>query len=123
MTTQRTFKGKLTRSQRTKLCAELKAASARVAGYTDEQRRQLEAHARIVAGGAAMNGKAKLVKIVLTTIQADVLLRHWRANLYYGVGGSFGDGDKITHEKDHKIAAVVTRKLERAYYGSLNGKP
>ena len=61
--------------------------------------------------------KTKHVTLTLTAKEAALLYTHWRVNLSYGASGTFGDGDKITHNA--KRGEIIARKIHAAITLSL----
>lgn len=48
----------------------------------------------------------------LTKHELQVLITHWERNLDYGVGGTFGDGEKFDSKADFKTAERILEKLK-----------
>lgn len=66
----------------------------------------------------------KKVIIELTRADAIMLMQHWRANLDYGAGGTFGDGDdfvslnkngdEVNSIKDFRRGEQILEKIKSA---------
>lgn len=50
-------------------------------------------------------------KLELTPLELLVLQQNWNANLSYGSGGTFGDGEKI-NTREFNIGKRIAKKLE-----------
>lgn len=57
--------------------------------------------------------KQKTVSVSLTETELAILAIHWERNLSYGVGGSFGNGEKLDSEVDYETAQKIMTKLAR----------
>jgi hypothetical protein len=66
------------------------------------------------------------ITIELTRLELSVLLEHWRTNLSYGPGGTFGDGenfivfsiaedDYVNSKKEYTVGKRIQRKLDNAF--------